>query len=46
MSNLSYNEKYNIMTNRVIFADYIARKELNLQGNPLAINIGQPNNEA
>jgi hypothetical protein len=46
MSNLSYNEKYNIMTNRVIFADYIARKELNLQGNPLALNIGQPNNEA
>jgi hypothetical protein len=46
MSNLSYNEKYTIMTNRVIFADYIARKELNAQGNPLAINIGQPNNEA
>ena len=46
MSNLSYNEKYNIMTNRVIFADYIARKELNAQGNPLAINIGQPNNDA
>jgi len=46
MSNLSYNEKYNIMTNRVIFADYIARKELNAQGNPLALNMGQPNNEA
>ena len=46
MSNLSYNEKYNIMTNRVIFADYIARKELNARGNPLPINIGQPNNEA
>ena len=46
MSNLNYNEKYNIMTNRVIFADYIARKELNIQGNPLALNIGQPNNEA
>ena len=46
MSNLSYNEKYNIMTNRVIFADYIARKELNAQGNPLALNMGQPNNDA
>lgn len=46
MSNLSYTEKYNIMTNRVIFADYIARKELNAQGNPLALNMGQPNNEA
>jgi hypothetical protein len=34
------------MTNRVIFADYIARKELNAQGNPLALNMGQPNNDA
>jgi hypothetical protein len=46
MSNLSYNEKYAILNRRVIFADYIARKEINKQGNPLAINIGQPNNDA
>lgn len=46
MSNLSYNEKYTIMRNRVIFADYIARKELNKEGNPLALNMSPPNNEA
>ena len=34
------------MTTRVVFADYVARKELNAQGNPLALNMSPPNNDA
>lgn len=43
MSNVTYTEKYTIMTNRIIFADYMGRKEINTQGHPLPLNIGRSN---
>jgi hypothetical protein len=43
---LSYSERYAILAGRVIYADYVQRKQLIQEGRPITLNLFPPNHDA